>query len=49
MRININVVVLPTRLHFGKRQEECIEPRTRLLTMIVPDGMNNPVRKAVTK
>jgi hypothetical protein len=45
---NVNVVALPTMIEFGKRKEECIEPRTRLLTTIVPDGMDNPVRKKWT-
>jgi hypothetical protein len=44
MRTNTNVTALPTMLEFGKPQE-CIEPRTQLLTAIVPDGMPNPVRK----
>jgi hypothetical protein len=49
MNTNTNVLVLPTMLHFGKRQEECIEPRTRLLTAIVPDGMDSPLRRKAVR
>jgi hypothetical protein len=43
MRISVNVIALPTRFHFGKRQDACLEPRTRLLTSIIPDGMGNRI------